>query len=440
MTFWLILAALTAATLAFVAWPFLVRRAEARSGSDVAVYRDQLDEIDRDRAAGLINDQESEAARLEVSRRLLKAANATPATPAKASGARTAALAIAILAIPALSAALYYRFGAPQAVEPRVAAAPAGDKTAPSLEDMVARVEERVKAQPTDGKARAVLASIYMRIGRYAEAADVWRKAIETLGPTAEREEGLGEALLAAADGVVTADAKLAFDRAISIDKDTIAARYYSGVAAAQDGRRDDASRIWRDMLASAPEGAPWVATVRQALARLEGGDKAGGPKEKEPADDQGEAVRAMVERLAARMQANGDDPEGWIMLARSYAMLGAADKLEQTRADARKALAASPVKLAMFEEATARMSAAKPGAPAAPAAAAPQQPDIRAMVESLAQRLKQNGGDASQWVRLVRSYTVLGETDKAAAALADARKALVGDDEQLRQFEEGVK
>ena len=73
MILWLIFAAMTATAMLAVLLP-LRRRAPARSGSDVAVYRDQLEEIDRDRAAGLVGAGEAEAARVEISRRLIAAA------------------------------------------------------------------------------------------------------------------------------------------------------------------------------------------------------------------------------------------------------------------------------------------------------------------------------------------------------------------------------
>ena len=64
----------------------------------------------------------------------------------------------------------------------------------------------------------------------------------------------------------------------------------------------------------------------------------------------------------------------------------------------------------------------------------------IRAMVERLAARLQQDGSDPDGWVRLLRSYMVLGESEKARAALADARRALQSAPEKLRRFEEGAK
>src|SRR5881227_223857 len=111
MTVWFVFALMTAAAIFAVLWPLTSNRSSRRSGSDLAVYRDQLDEVERDRAAGLIGEAEAEAARVEVSRRLIAAADSqAPRGTASASGAtfrrRAAALAV-LVALPALAAALY---------------------------------------------------------------------------------------------------------------------------------------------------------------------------------------------------------------------------------------------------------------------------------------------------------------------------------------------
>src|SRR5436853_7475620 len=112
MMLWLVMVLMTAAAIFAVLWP-LARRTPLRSGSDVAVYRDQLDEIERDRAAGLIGEREAEAARIEVSRRLLAAANAV-AAPLAADGTvrrRRAAAFAALIMLPLGAASLYLLLG-----------------------------------------------------------------------------------------------------------------------------------------------------------------------------------------------------------------------------------------------------------------------------------------------------------------------------------------
>jgi len=104
---------------------------------------------------------------------------------------------------------------------------------------------------------------------RFADAVNANRKVIALSGETAQRQADLGEALTASANGIVTVEAKTAFERAVALDKSEPKARFFIGVAAEQDGDKTKAAAIWRDMLAQAPPGAPWAATVQQALASI---------------------------------------------------------------------------------------------------------------------------------------------------------------------------
>ncbi|MGA2568131.1 MAG: c-type cytochrome biogenesis protein CcmI [Pseudolabrys sp.] len=460
MTLWLVLVLMTAAAMFAVLWP-LARRTPLRRGSDVAVYRDQLDEIQRDRSTGLIGDAEAEAARVEVSRRLIAAADAADSEqPVEESSAlwhrRVTAIAGLVL-LPAAAFALYLTLGSPDLPGEPLAARIQSPSEARNVQDMVARVEDHVAHNPKDGKAWEVLAPVYMRLGRYDDAARAWGNVINLNGSTAEREGNFGEALVASANGVVTADAKAAFERALALDKQDVMARFYMGMAADQDGRRADAEKIWNDLLADAPPNAPWIEVVRHALAR-----NAPGGAQTATAPDAGAAatpaeqhdINAMVERLAERLKKDGSDVPGWLQLVRSYRVLGQNDKMQAALADARKTLASDPDKLRQFNEG-AGAAASIAAAPVAPAAAAPgptaadiaaaskltpeqQDQSITGMVARLAERLKKDGSDVHGWLQLVRSYRVLGQNDKAEAAIADARRALANDPDKLRQFAEG--
>jgi len=475
MTLWLILALMTMAAMAAVVWPLRRHAGVARSGSDVAVYRDQLDEIDRDERSGLIGATDAKTARLEVSRRLLKAAGTAQAAPPildeKSVGWRRGAVVVtAMLLLPALAGGLYLQIGSPEFATAAPGAANDAASDSRAIEDMVAQVEAHLQRKPDDGRGWEILAPVYMRLGRYEDSARAWQNAQSLLGETAERVENLGESLVAVANGVVTAEAKAAFDRAVALDGDAVAARYYLGMAAEQDGRREDAAKIWGDLIAAAPAGAHWVGSVREALARLEGkpveGQRDPGAQDmqagaKLPAGQQDAMIRGMVDRLAARLKTSGDDLDGWIRLVRSYNVLDQRDMASAAVADARRALAADPEKLSRLEEALKSLDAAAnaaPGPSAVPAASAtpgpsaedvkaaatmvPEQRDdmIRGMVDRLAGRLKRDGTDVDGWLRLMRSYAVLGEPEKARDAVLEARKAIGSDAEKLRRLDDGVK
>ena len=115
MTLWFGFALMTAAAILAVLWPLARRGGNPRSGSDVVVYRDQFDEIERDRAGGLIEDSEAAAAQVEVSRRLIAAADAQAAVPVVAASAwrRRAVAVIALILLPFGAVAAYLALGSP---------------------------------------------------------------------------------------------------------------------------------------------------------------------------------------------------------------------------------------------------------------------------------------------------------------------------------------
>src|SRR5688500_15254743 len=195
MTLWFVMAMMTAAAIFAVLWP-LARRTPAGGGTDVEVYRDQLEEIGRDRAAGLIGEGEADAARIEVSRRLLAAADAVPGSRPGGSPLRRRAIAIiALIGLPLGVAGLYALLGSPDLPGQPQAARREMPPEQRSVAELVGRVEAHLEANPQDGRGWEVIGPVYMRIGRYDDAVKARRNALRLLEPTAAREADLGEAL-----------------------------------------------------------------------------------------------------------------------------------------------------------------------------------------------------------------------------------------------------
>ena len=355
MILWMIFGLMTAAAIAAVLFPLVRRRAEEFSGNDIAVYRDQLGELDRDRAAGLIGKSEAEAARVEISRRLLAAADADAAEfatavsdPTSTARFRRFIIAAALLLLPAGAGALYLRLGSPD-----LAAIAAGGAVQPEqqtqIENVVARVEVHLQSTPRDGRGWEVLAPVYMQLGRYSDSVRAWRNALALLGESAEREANLGEALMAEANGVVTVEAKAAFVRAVTLDNTIVSARYYLGRAAEQDGKREEAAKIWRDLIAEAPAGAHWVDDVRAALAHVEASparplcryrhtDCGGGETRPASCHDPRDG-----RRIGGPFEAGRFRCRRVVKLVRSYKVLGEQDKTQTAISDAQRALANDP-------------------------------------------------------------------------------------------------
>jgi cytochrome c-type biogenesis protein CcmH len=303
---------------------------------------------------------EAGAARVEISRRLLSAADGRDLPAQSNLTLRRASAVVALVALPIAAVTFYLTIGSPQLGDfPLASRSRAPDVNQP-LDNMVAQVEAHLEKNPTDGRGWGVLAPVLARLGRYDDATRAYRNAISYAGDSAERRADLGEALAGAAGGVVTAEAKAEFERAVALNADEPKANYFLGLVAEQDGRPTEAAAIWRAMLAKAPADAPWRPLVQAALVRV------GGP--------------------AAPVLSND-------------AMAAAKDMSEADRGTM-----------------------------------------IRGMVDRLATRLKQNGHDVEGWLRLVRAYMVMGERDKAVNALTEARQAVAGDAERLRQLNEGLK
>jgi cytochrome c-type biogenesis protein CcmH len=456
--FWLILALMTVATVFAVIWPLAKPKGDARSGSEVEVYRDQLDELERDLKASAIGATEAKAARIEIARRLLTAADAAKndfaeTSPVPTTRYRRAAIVAVLLLLPLGAISLYLRLGSPELASensiPR-RDTPSGQQT--EIENLVAKVEAHLQKNPEDGRGWEVIAPVYMQVGRYSDSVSAWRSALSLLGESAERQANLGEALVAEANGIVTDEANKAFVRAVTLDKTTVSARYYLGVAAEQDGKREEAARIWRDLIAGAPKGARWIAEVRTALARVEGasGSPSRGPTAEQMAtamrqspDQQTAMIRGMVDGLAARLKQDGSDLDGWVRLVRSYKVLGELDKARAAISDAEHALEKDPETRKRLDAALKELnvSALTPAA-SSPAARPPQHnsDNVQAMVDRLAERLSKAGSDPDGWMMLVRSYSSLGQKDKMDAAITNARAALAGDRARLQAFDEALR
>jgi cytochrome c-type biogenesis protein CcmH len=358
MTLWFVFALMTAAAIFAVLWPLGRGTRPPNDASEAAVYQDQLTEIDRDVGAGLIGSSEAEAARVEISRRLLAAVDNQRDPPVVSNTRlRRSAAIVALVGLPIMAVALYLPLGSPRLGDfPLAQRARTPDATQP-LDNLVAQVEAHLEKNPTDGRGWNVLAPVLARLGRFDDAVRAYRNSITYNGDSAERRADLGEAIAAAAGGVVTSEAKAEFERAIALDADDAKASYFLGLAAEQDGRKPEAASIWRGMLAKAAPDAPWRPLVRAALARVGGAaapvlsdDVMATAKDMNEAD-RGAMIRGMVERLAGRLKQNGDDVEGWLRLVRAYMVMGDRDKAKSALGDARQAVANDAERLRQLNE-----------------------------------------------------------------------------------------
>lgn len=355
MLFWIVAAVLTLGASLAVLLP-LTRRAEgdADKSHDLEVYRDQLAEVERDAARDLIAAADAEQARAEIARRILKldaegaaAPSTGPSTMSRLVGV------IAVLIVPVLSWSIYTVIGSPSIPSQPLSARLQQNPANSSVDELVARAEAHLVANPSDGRGWDVLAPVYMRMGRSSDAVTAYRNAIRLLGSTSARESGLGEAISGAAGGIVTAEARSAFEDALKSDPTNPKARYFLGLALAQEGKLAAAAIVWRQLADVVPQDSPWRGIVVQAIAQAEGrapqqNQAAGAPAPSRDqidaaaqmsAGDRSDMIEGMVATLDEKLRQNPRDPEGWLRLVRSYQVLGKTDQAQDALGRAYAAL-----------------------------------------------------------------------------------------------------
>jgi cytochrome c-type biogenesis protein CcmH len=357
MLLWVIFALMTSAVLIAVLAP-LARPATPADDADAGVlevYRHQLAEVEADQSRGLVDAAEADAARLEISRRLLaSAATSEGGTTSPAAGPSNH-MPLAIVAavfITLSSLAVYLMYGAPGMPSFPVAERQAGPVANAPLGQLIAKVEARLRAQPQDGEGWEVIAPVYFKLGRYRDAASAFARAAEIKGETVARLGGFAEATVLAADGIVTEDARLAYQKILKLQPDQPEARFWLALAREQDGQLNDALAEYKAILAAAPADAPWRSSIEQRIAevsrRLSGApkDAPSGPTAQDVAaaqqlseDQRTQMIAAMVDNLAKRLERDGKDLAGWLRLVNAYAVLGRVNDARAALANARKLL-----------------------------------------------------------------------------------------------------
>lgn len=461
MTLWIILSLMTAVAILAVLWPLSRRPKTNADASDIAIYRDQLAEIDRDLSAGQIIEAEATAAKTEVARRLLSASDASratseAATPAQQNWRRRGVATAILILLPISAAAFYIGLGSPMLPGKPVEVATSSSPDQ-SIERLVAQVEQHLTTHPDDGRGWEVIAPVYLRMGRFEDAVKARRNALRLNAETADRAAALGEALTLAAKGVVSGEAKSAFAHADALEKGHPLAGYYLGLAAEQEGDKARAATIWRGLVENSPPDAAWRPFVQAAIDRIEGRSPAKelptSPTQEQvaaaaemPAEQRQTIILGMVQRLSERLHREGGDPEAWVRLVRSYAVLHKPEDARAAELDARRAFASEPEKLRQLDE---LLTGSQPANEPAPrptqeqVAGASEMPVeqrnamVFGMVQRLSERLRREGGDPEGWARLVRSYLVLGKPEDAREAARDGRRAFAQEPEKLRRLNE---
>jgi len=350
----------------------LVRRYEQRPvrAKTVDILKGQLAEVDAQQADKLIGEGEADALRAEIKRRILAEDREAPAVGRPLPATATPWLALGLVSAVTLCAtALYALMGHPEltsnaALAPTQSAAgnnaDAAQHPMGDVSSMIAGLEARLRQQPNDAQGWQMLGWSYMRTARPADAANAYGRAAALDPGNVEYLSAEGEAMVQS-QGRVSEEAALLFRRALKVDQSDPRARYFLAIYRDQSGDHAGAMNDFIALLKGAPADAPWVGQVRN-----------------------------YVQDLAKQQN---------IDISTRLPPLPAAPAL--TTGPTRDQVAAAG-----------QMSDAD------------RQAMIHAMVDKLADALQANPRDSGGWVRLMRARPVLGQTDQAATAYRDARKA----------------
>jgi cytochrome c-type biogenesis protein CcmH len=377
MTLWIVLTVLTSAAAILVSAPFLRRFDErwmARQAG-TSVYLDQLQEVEREEAAGLIEPEQSALAKAEIKRRLLAVDRETaPAASGPALSPNTAVLGLAGFVVlgsvtlyaltgrPDVPAAVpparaFSQPAAPSAAEPtRLPTAPAPQSASAGLapvDEMIDGLAKRLEAKPGDPEGWRMLGWSYLHTGHYEESVKAYAKAVALRPDNAGFQASYGEAMVRVANETVTPQAKEAFEQALKFDSKEPRARYFLGLALEQQGDKAAALDAWTALLKEAGPSDDWAQELRQRVTSLAGElASSAGPRapagtaalsssppavrgptaadfkaaESMSEEDRGAMIRGMVDRLASRLAQSPQDPDGWIKLIRARTVLGEQD------------------------------------------------------------------------------------------------------------------
>jgi cytochrome c-type biogenesis protein CcmH len=348
----LALALVTAAALVVVLRPLLgaARSAPERIEYDRSVYRDQLGELDRDLARGLIGEGEATTARLEIERRMLAADRAQPKSPREGRPIPVLAVVLALF-VAAGSGAVYLVVGAPGVPDEPFASRAASVAAGEDDQD-VAALAQKVAQKPDDVDGWMDLGRAEATHRNWQKAVDAYRHADDLAPDRADIGAAYGEVQTLAADGIVTPAAEAVFKKVLAQDPGSGIARYYLALADAQAGRTDAAIAAWQKLASESPENAPIRAEIKDRIDEAataagipapslaapapaaDSSAEPSGPNQAQIAaaaimtpEERQAMIHSMVDQLAAKLEASPDDLAGWMRLAKAYSVLGERDK-----------------------------------------------------------------------------------------------------------------
>ena len=388
---WISVAVLTLGVLAIIIRPLLKTRDDAsgdtqRADYDVALYKDQLKEVERDLERGLLSAEQADAVRTEIQRKLLNSAadgKANTSASATASGRNTWAAVAVSLFVAVGAFGVYAYLGQPTLenlayADRDIASEQRAQDQQRDQQDMQTLLNQlalRLEKNPNDIRGWLLLGRSFITQGRYDESAAAYKHAFDLSPSDPDIAVDYAEAQIFSNKGQVDTATSEVLQKALRLSPADPKIRYYIGLHKAQNDDTAGALQEWVDIAALSTRDAPWMPTINR---QIESAFKKSGI---DPA-----SIKPSAEALE---------------IARTQGVAGGV--APDAGQGAGQSTTAAPGPTAEDVQAAQQMSAED------------QSEMIRGMVNRLAERLKTEPGDLQGWKRLAQAYQVLGETDKAA-------------------------
>ncbi|WP_295733852.1 c-type cytochrome biogenesis protein CcmI [uncultured Bartonella sp.] len=353
MTFWLIVlifaAIVTMVVLYAVSRP--IRNGQERvivdsSTSDIEIYKNQLSELDSDLKRGLIDKESADEARLELSRNILTAEKQKIGNNFINHRSRglKGVIVLAVLSVPLITIGVYSLLGNPGLESHPFNDLMMKDPLELTPEEKLVRTEALFARNPDDGKLADELATGYLVAGRFQDAVNTYVSALRLNGDSAPRLVGYGMALVGYNGGTVSEDAEKSFEKAAKLSPDDFYPRLFIAESLRQAGKideaisglkdylsrqvKDNAGRQRIEMMIKELEQAKIDAASRQhgtengSISENDKPSSGTGNKPVASDNDSNDAIHAMVEQLAQKLEKNPDNLEGWKQLIHSWLVL----------------------------------------------------------------------------------------------------------------------
>jgi len=295
---------------------------ETDSEAHTRFYREQLKGLERDVELGRLSPSEEAAAKAELAREYLRQTREDD-DKGRSRVTTSRAMLVAVPLVALLSFGVYALIGqASLPAQPLAGREAAMAEARETLDAAVAQVEARLAQNPGDVRGWQVLAPIYLDQGRYAEAANAYRRVLDLAPPTADAETNRAEALILA-NGGADEEVIALLESAAARDPDHVRSHFYLAGELTRTGAYARAVPIWTRLLDIATGSEPWYATAIEGRAIAEAGlmgETLDQPAESGATDA---LIAGMVEGLAARLYSEGGTGEEWIRLVQSRLVLG---------------------------------------------------------------------------------------------------------------------